>query len=131
MTKINSRITTELYKIELKSASGNMVIADEPIAKGGKDLGFSPKELLASALAACTSATVRMYADRKEWDLQEVKIEVDLNDAENITTIDRRIEFIGELTQDQKKRLIAVANACPVHKILSRPIEINTTAIEY
>jgi putative redox protein len=131
MTKINSRITTELYKIELKSASDNMVIADEPIAKGGKDLGFSPKELLASALAACTSATVRMYADRKEWDLQEVKIEVDLNDAENITTIDRRIEFIGELTQDQKKRLIAVANACPVHKILSRPIEINTTAIEY
>jgi putative redox protein len=78
MTKISSSIKKENYKIEIKSPSGNLVIADEPIEMGGKDLGFSPKELLASALAACTSATVKMYADRKEWDLQEVKIDVEL-----------------------------------------------------
>lgn len=131
MVKINSSIKKELYKIELKSATGNVLIADEPIDKGGRNQGFSPKELLASALAACTSATIRMYADRKEWDLQEVKIDISLDDSEGITSINRRIEFIGELTQDQKKRLIAVANACPVHKILTNTIEINTTALEY
>ena len=65
MTNVSSTIGKELYKIEIKSPSGNMVIADEPIDKGGKNLGFSPKELLVSALAARTSATVRMYADRK------------------------------------------------------------------
>lgn len=68
MAKITSSIKQELYKVEIKSPTGNVVIADEPVDKGGKDLGFSPKELLASALATCTSATVKMYADRKEWD---------------------------------------------------------------
>ena len=95
-------------------------------------MGFSPKELLAAALAACTSATVRMYADRKEWELQEVKIEVALerDDAANKTVINRKIQFVGDLSEDQKKRLLAVANACPVHKILSNPVEINTTIYE-
>ncbi len=103
MAKINARITKELYKIEIKSPSGNMIIADEPLDVGGKNLGFAPKELLASALAACTTATLRMYADHKKWDLQEVKLEI---------------------TLEQKTRLIGVANACPVHKILTNPIEI-------
>src|SRR5690606_34513771 len=79
MTAITSSIKDELYKVEITSPTGNVVIADEPLDKGGKDLGFSPKELLGSALAACTSATVKMYADRKEWDLQEVKIHIELD----------------------------------------------------
>jgi putative redox protein len=129
MAKIKSRIGIEPYRIELTSPTGNVVIADEPISNGGKNLGFSPKELLASALAACTSATVRMYADRKEWTLSEVKTEIGLERDEiaNKTIIKRKIEFIGNLTEEQKTRLLAVANACPVHKILSNPIEIQTT----
>lgn len=89
MAKITSSIKSEHYKIEIKSPSGNTIIADEPVEIGGKDLGFSPKELLASSLAACTSATVRMYADRKEWDLQEVKIDMELDfvKEENKTVI--------------------------------------------
>lgn len=132
MAKVSSSIKNEPYKIEIKSPTGNVVVADEPIDKGGKDLGFSPKELLAAALAACTSATVRMYADRKEWPLLEVKIDVDLerDDATNKTVIARKIQFIGSLNEDQKKRLLAVANACPVHKILSNPMEITTTTYE-
>ncbi len=128
MAKITSSIKTEKYKIEIKSPSGNVVIADEPIEQGGKDLGFSPKELLASALAACTSATVRMYADRKEWDLQEVKtaIELEFIKEENKTVINRKIEFIGNLDADQRIRLLKIAESCPVHKILNNPIEINT-----
>ena len=132
MAKVSSSIKNEPYKIEIKSPTGNVVVADEPVDKGGKDLGFSPKELLAAALAACTSATVRMYADRKEWPLLEVKIDVDLerDDAANKTVIVRKIQFIGALNEDQKKRLLAVANACPVHKILSNPVEITTTTYE-
>lgn len=64
MAKISASIKKENYKIEITSPSGNVVIADEPISMGGKDLGFSPKELLAAALAAGSSATIKMYADR-------------------------------------------------------------------
>lgn len=131
MTKIASSIKQENYKIEIKSPSGNVVIADEPESNGGKNLGFSPTELLASALAACTSATVKMYADRKAWDLQEVKINIELEFIrdKNKTVINRSLEFVGNLDAAQKARLITIANACPVHKILSNPIEINTHEI--
>jgi putative redox protein len=128
MAKISSSLKNELYKIEIKSQSGNIVIADEPIDMGGMDRGFSPKELLASALAACSSATVKMYADRKNWDLQEVKINIELDfiAKENKTIVNRKVAFIGNLDESQKSRLLAVANTCPVHKMLSNPIEIIT-----
>lgn len=128
MAKVTSSIKAELYKVEIKSPTGNVIIADEPNAQGGKDLGFSPKELLASALAACTSATLRMYADRKGWALQEVKLEIELerDEKENKTTISRKVELIGNLDDTQRARLLKIAESCPVHKILSNPIEINT-----
>lgn len=128
MANITSSIKKELYKVNIESSTGNVLVADEPIAMGGNDLGFSPKELLASALAACTSATLRMYADRKGWDLEEVKLEITLerDDKENKTTINRRLELIGNLDDSQKSRLLAVANACPMHKILSNPIDIHS-----
>ena len=128
MARISSSIKKENYKIDITSPSGNLIIADEPIDMGGKNLGFSPKELLASALAACSSATVKMYADRKGWDLEEVKINIELDyiPTENKTVINRKLEFIGNLDDTQKSRLLAIANACPVHKILSNPIEINS-----
>lgn len=132
MAKISSSIKKENYKIEISSPSGNVLIADEPIDMGGKNLGFSPKELLASALAACTSATVKMYADRKGWDLQEVKIDVDLEfiKENNKTEIIKKIELIGNLDEAQRNRLLAIANVCPVHKILSNTIEINSHIIQ-
>ena len=91
MAKIASSIKEELYRIEIKSPSGNVVIADEPVEKGGKDAGFSPKELLASAVAACTSATVKIYEDRKGWDLKELKtgVELEFIKEENKTVINR------------------------------------------
>lgn len=131
MAKITSSIKNENYKVKITSPSGNIVIADEPADKGGNDLGFSPMELLASSLAACTSATVKMYANRKEWDLQEVKLEVELtrDDDANKTTINRTIVLLGNLDEKQRARLLLVANACPVHKILSNTIEIDTVLV--
>lgn len=129
MDKINASIKKELYKVEIKSPSGNVIIADEPTDLGGKDLGFSPKELLAAALAACTSATLRMYADRKGWDLEEVKLEIDLDRdlKENKTIINTKLTVLGNLDETQKERLLTIAKSCPVHKMLSNPIEVNTS----
>ncbi len=128
MASVTANIKKERYRIEIESPSGNVVIADEPLESGGKDLGFSPTELLASSLAACTSATLRIYADHKGWDLDEVKLEIDLirDEGANKTVIHRRIELFGNLDERQRERLLKVANACPVHKILTNPIEINT-----
>jgi len=128
MAMITSSIKKELYKVEIKSPSGNVVIADEPTSLGGKDLGFSPMELLASALAACTSATLRMYVDRKGWDLEETRLEINLerDQKENKTIISTELVVIGNLDETQKARLLTIAKSCPVHKILSNPIEINT-----
>lgn len=128
MASVKSHIGKELYKIRIQSPGGNVIIADEPVSSGGQDKGFSPFELLGSSLAACTSATLRMYADRKSWDLQEVNLEIEVNQNENRTqtAISRKIELIGNLNDEQKARLIAVANACPVHKLLTNTIEIST-----
>ena len=131
MASIKSHIGKDRYKVKIESPSGNLVIADEPVSIGGKDTGFSPFELLGSALAACTSATLRMYADRKEWDLQEVNLEIEVkqNETRTQTHILRKIELIGNLSPEQKSRLISIANACPVHKILTNQIEISTSEL--
>jgi len=132
VAKITSSIKKEAYLTKILSPSGNVLLSDEPASNGGKDLGLSPSELLASALAACTSATLRMYADRKGWDLQEVKIDLELKFSKETgkTEIERKIALIGNLDEAQTERLLYVANACPVHKILSNPIEISTTLSE-
>ena len=129
MIAIKASIGTELYRIELKSPTGNVVIADEPVDKGGQDTGFSPKELLASSLGACTCATVRMYADRKGWALETVNADVELLEADGQTTFIRKLQFTGNVDEEQRTRLLAVANACPVHKILSHSSIIETTVV--
>lgn len=128
MATISARLQNENYRVEITSPSGNVLISDEPESLGGKNSGFSPDELLASSLAACTSATVRMYAERKDWALSEVRVHVDLQfNKENLeTTIHREVTFIGELDEAQRARLLAIANLCPIHKILSNTIRINT-----
>ncbi|MGN6180726.1 MAG: OsmC family protein [Mucilaginibacter sp.] len=129
MATIKASIETELYKIEIKSPTGNVVFADEPLEKGGQDKGFSPKELLASSLGACTCATVRMYADRKAWSLEKVDAEVELIEEAGQTRFIRKIQLTGDLTEEQRTRLLTVANACPIHKILSHTIVIDTELV--
>lgn len=127
MAKITAHIGKELYKTEIKSGT-NTIIADEPKDIGGNDLGLAPKELLASALAACTAITLRMYADRKGWNLTDAKIDVTFNwdEEKSKSVINRKIALFGTLDDTQRERLLKVANGCPVHKILSNPIEIET-----
>ncbi len=127
MGKITANIGTELYKTEIESET-NLIISDEPKSSGGQDLGFAPNELLASSLAACTAITLRMYANRKGWELTDVKVEVsfETNSVENKFKIVRDIQLLGNLDEDQQARLLIIANKCPIHKILTNPIEITT-----
>lgn len=129
MTAIKASIGHEPYRMEISSPTGNVVIADEPVDKGGQNKGFSPKELLASALGACTCATLRMYADRKAWNLENVEATIELKEEEGKTTFIRKLQLTGDLDDAQRTRLLAVANACPVHKLLTHAIVIETVVV--
>jgi putative redox protein len=100
------------------------IFADEPLEKGGTNKGFSPMELLAASLASCVAITLRMYADRKQWSLQEVRVSINL---ENETgTIKKEIELVGDLSPDQIERLTEISASCPVSKILSQSNNLET-----
>ena len=114
------------------------MIADEPKSFGGNDFGASPYQLVASGLAACTVMTLRMYANHKKWDLQEVYCHIrhekthlkDCEDCENpkskIDKFSRELEIIGNLDEAQRKRLLEIADRCPVHRTLEGKAHIET-----
>ncbi|GBF38485.1 OsmC family protein [Leptospira johnsonii] len=117
--------TPENYKTILRSKNHEL-IADESKEDGGGDLGPSPHEYLLLSLGACTDITVRMYAQRKKMDLKEVKVELKLTRWTDHTEIQRIVKLEGNLSEQERERLLQVANACPVHKTLSNPIQIET-----
>ena len=131
MDTISAQIDTRKYRTEITSASGNILIADEPQEIGGKNLGLNPTELLAASLASCTVITLRMYIDRKQWEVSEIKVKIDFErDSErNVSLFTRKIEVIGEVDETQRQRLETIANSCPIHKTLTHSIEIKTTLI--
>ena len=129
-TNVIANIETNHYKTTLTN-NRQTLIADEPLESGGSDLGFSPSELLCSALATCTCVTLRMYADRKSWVLEDVKVEVtfERDSAQNLTQMQRHITLIGDLSDDQKVQLLSIANKCPIHKVLTNPIAITSDLV--
>ncbi|MCC5917567.1 MAG: alpha/beta fold hydrolase [Cryomorphaceae bacterium] len=106
------------------------ILADEPKKVGGDDLGFSPYELLTAALGACTAMTLKLYSERKKWPLEEVKVfvshkKVHKTDSENcedektkLDVYEKRIVLNGDLSEEQKNRLLEIAEKCPVNKTL-------------
>ncbi|MBK0369031.1 OsmC family protein [Flavobacterium agrisoli] len=125
METISAHIGLSNYKTTIRSTSGNTLIADEPEELGGENLGFSPSELLASALASCTAITLRMYAQRKEWNLVDVIVEANLVKEEDETTrFQLNIKLFGDLDAAQRQCLFDISKKCPIHKILLNQIKI-------
>ena len=100
--------------------------ADEPQAAGGTDTGPNPLQLLLSALGACTSITLRMYAERKGWELGEIDVDLQLSRDGETESIERRVHFSASLSEEQRARLAEVAEKTPVTRILKRGLQIVT-----
>lgn len=120
------------------TVGSHRIPADEPAAAGGTDVGPSPYDLLSAALGACTSMTVSLYARRKKWPLESVTVtlrhsKIHAADCETCETkegkidrFEREIELHGELSDEQRARLLEIANKCPVHRTLTSEIDIRT-----
>jgi uncharacterized OsmC-like protein len=116
----------------------HLLIADEPLASGGSDLGPGPYELLLMALGACKTMTVRLYAERKQWPLERVSVRLrhtrihaqDCADCETkegmLDRIECVVELDGALDADQRARLFDISGKCPVHRTLTSEISIQS-----
>lgn len=124
-------------------ANGHALVSDEPLSVGGTNTGPTPYDYIVTALGACTSMTLRMYADHKQWPLEGITVRLRhskvhkedcKDDAEGkkakIDRIEREIELHGMLGDDQKKRLLQIADRCPVHRTLHGEVQVETTLKE-
>ncbi|HKX12530.1 MAG TPA: OsmC family protein [bacterium] len=122
-------------------ASGHRLLADEPLDLGGTDTGPNPYDLLLASLGACSSMTLRLYADRKGWELRGIEIKLhhekvhlkDCQDCENpnskLDIIHREIKLIGNLNEEQRQRLLEIADRCPVARTLQSEIRIESKLV--
>ena len=113
--------------VQSVTVRGHKLFSDEPLSfPEGTDKGLSPNDLLLSSLGSCTSITLRMYARLKKLPLD--KIIITLNKNVN-GEIDRKIELIGNLTEEQRSKLFEISNKCPIHKALTNTVKINSKLI--
>lgn len=125
---IVATIGEQKYYVEVAWRNGTLIM-DEPESIEGKDLGPDPYTTLLASLAGCTLSTLRMYINRKQWNIPEVKVSLNMYQEQNPlhTFIKREITFPNLKDEEMKERLLVIAKKCPVSKILENQITINTT----
>ena len=131
LVAVTARIGETPYAVTITDTEGHQWLSDEPPAAGGGGLGPTPHQLLLASLGACTAMTLRMYALRKGWLLPAVEVELQFNPdgppPAGGSDVRRRISLRGEFNAEQRARLLEIANACPLHKVLTGEIRIATT----
>lgn len=134
MKSVKVELGAEGFKADVTIGDYHL-IADEPVSLGGTDLGPSPYELLSAGLGACTAMTIRMYVNLKGWKLDGINVNVSHRKEESedgkskIDVFSREIEFIGDFDEKQYKRMLIIADKCPVHKTLSESSRIETVQV--
>ena len=113
---------------QVLSIGRHRLLSDAPETIGGEDSGPEPHDLLAAALAACTALTVTMVARRRGMALEDVRVRIEHGQKDGAYLLQRHIEYVGALGEDERKQLTEIANKCPVHKTLSGSIRIETDA---
>lgn len=116
--------------LQQKLSTGDLYfLSDAHTANGGNGTGPTPHEYLGAALAACTSMTLKMYSARKSIALENAIVTVDIERVDDVEKFSRAIEFIGNLSAEEKERLLEIANKCPIHKALAGQIQIKTQLV--
>lgn len=127
---VNLRDKEDTYTCDIRAGKHTMV-ADEPVPLGGNDLGAAPYQYLKAALGSCTAMTLRMYAERKKWPLENVIVTLSHSrDSKKHSVFERDIKLIGDLTDDQRERLLDIADRCPVHKTISNGATILSRLVD-
>ncbi len=114
------------YAVTIRART-HEIAADEPVERGGTDTGATPMELLLAALASCTIITLRMYAERKGWELGELRVDCLLLEEDGVRHVERRLRFAAPLDESRRARLLEIADRTPVTKIVREATAIRTT----
>ncbi len=123
MKEVQARIGEQAYKTLIKMGK-HEVFADEPIVLGGQDLAATPADLLVGSLASCTVITLKMYVSRKDWDIHEIIVDLKYDLDQRV--VERELTIVGTIDDAIRKRILTIANKCPIHKILEPVLEIKT-----
>lgn len=122
-----ARIAGGAMRCEVDLDGGHTAVTDAPEALGGDDSAPSPQQLLAASLASCVLVTIQMYAQRKEWDLAETRVEV-CYDPE-CTEFDIEVQLPAGVDDEQRERIMRVAEKCPVQRTLSKSAKVSHRAV--
>lgn len=128
MRKVETQFGSGAYEQRITVGSHHL-LSDVDASKGGSDSSPSPHEYLAAALAACTGMTLKMYASRKSWGLENAIVTVDINRVDDVERFTRDITLVGNLDAEQTARLMDIADKCPVHKALIGTITVETRLV--
>jgi putative redox protein len=127
MILANATVNGESGYAQQVSTSAHNFASDEPVKRGGTNTGPSPFELMLASLGACTAITLRMYSERKQWDLGAIQVTLRLLKEGEDQRIERTIAMTGTLDADQKARLLEIADKTPVTRALASGVPIQTT----